>query len=378
MIYADCAATTPVSDMVLRAMMPFLTDSYGNPSSIYGAGRAASRAVEDARERIAAVLGCRPDELIFTSCGSESDNHALTGILPHTDRKKIVTDSIEHHAVLNTCSHLEKNGYSLTVVPPDGDGIVSIQGIGSATDSDTAIVSVMAVNNETGTIQPIREIADIAHKNGALFHTDAVQAVPHMRIDLSYIDLMSISGHKFHAPKGIGLLYAKKGTKLDSFIFGGPQERGLRAGTQNVAGIVGMAAALEETVKDMEQRESILLDERNYILSRLFNDIPDISLNGSAQKRIAGNINISIPGCETETMLLMLDNKGICASGGSACASGALGGSHVLQAMDKDESTVSSSLRLSFLEPVGRDKCDELCDAVIWAAQTIRRLRSEK
>ena len=376
MIYADCAATTPVSEGVLEEMMPYFRDNFGNPSTVYKTGRNAARALETARERIAAVLGCHPAEIYFTSCGTESDNWALTGAAFAGERKHIVTTQIEHHAVLHTCDFLERRGYTTTRIAPQRNGIVTVGDIRSAVTDDTAIVSVMYVNNEVGTIQPIHEAADAAHERGALFHTDAVQAAGHIRIDLSEgdIDLLSVSGHKLHAPKGIGLLYIKKGTKTDNFIHGGAQERGRRAGTENVAFAVGLARAFEECANGMAEREAALLAEREYITDRILSEVPGSYFNGDRQQRTAGNMNSSFDGTDGESLVLLLDIEGVACSSGSACTSGAVNASHVLKAMGTGEKLAKGSLRLSFSEPVGRENADRICDAVKKTTEKIRRL----
>ncbi|MBQ5310417.1 MAG: cysteine desulfurase [Oscillospiraceae bacterium] len=374
MIYADCAATTPVSEAVLAEMMPYFTDSYGNPSTLYKLGRNAGSALETARERIAAVLGCHPAEIFFTSCGTESDNWALTGTAKAGHN--IVTTSIEHHAVLHTCDYLEKRGMEIRRISPDSNGIVPAERLISAMDNNTTLVSVMYANNEVGTVQPVYEAAQAAHERGILFHTDAVQAAGHTAIDLSsgVIDMMSISGHKLHAPKGIGLLYIRKGVILENFMHGGAQEMGKRAGTENVAFAVGLARALEDRMSGMEEREASLLAEREYITERILSEIPASVLNGDRHRRAAGNMNFSFDGADGESLILLLDIEGVSCSSGSACASGAVNASHVLRAMGIDEKLAKCSLRLSFSEPIGRGACDMLCDAVKRSVEKIRRL----
>lgn len=376
MIYADCAATTPVSEGVLEEMLPYFREDFGNPSTIYKTGRNASRALENARERIAAVLNCHPTEIYFTSCGTESDNWALTGPVMSGKRKHIVTSMTEHHAILHTADYLEKHGCTVSRIAPQSDGIVSADALRAAVRDDTAIVSLMYVNNEVGTIQPIHEAAAAAHERGALFHTDAVQAAGHMKIDLSAgnIDLLSVSGHKLHAPKGIGLLYIRKGVYPDNFIHGGAQERGRRAGTENVAFAVGLAKAFEERAAGMEERESLLLAEREHITERILSEIPQSYLNGDRHTRTAGNMNFSFGGTDGESLVLLMDIEGVACSSGSACTSGAVNASHVLRAMGVSEELAKGSVRLSFSDPVGMDNADKVCDAVKKTVAKIRHL----
>ena len=353
-IYADNAATTQMSQRVLEAMLPHLMGEYGNPSSIYGLGRSARMAVETAREQAAAVLGCLPGEIYFTSCGSESDNWAIKGVaekMAAKGKKHIVTSVFEHHAVLHTCKHLEKLGWEVTYLPVGSEGIVNPADVESAIREDTALVTIMYANNEIGTVQPIPEIGAVCKAHGVYFHTDAVQAVGHVAINVKEqnIDLLSLSGHKIHAPKGVGILYMKNGIGLPNFIDGGGQERNKRAGTENVASIVGLGKALEEANFQMGPRNSRVLAMRDKLIDGLL-AIPRTRLNGSREHRLPGNVNISFEGVEGESLLLMLDLKGICASSGSACTSGSLDPSHVLLALGLPHEIAHGSLRLSINE----------------------------
>ncbi len=353
-IYADNAATTQVSQRVLEAMLPYLMGEYGNPSSIYGLGRSARMAIETAREQAAAVLGCLPGEIYFTSCGSESDNWAIKGVaekMAEKGKKHIITSAFEHHAVLHTCKHLEKLGWQVTYLPVGSEGIVNPADVESAIREDTALVTIMYANNEIGTVQPIPEIGAVCKAHGVYFHTDAVQAVGHVAINVKEqnIDLLSLSGHKIHAPKGIGILYMKNGIGLPNFIDGGGQERNKRAGTENVASIVGLGKALEEANFQMGPRNSRVLAMRDKLIDGLL-AIPRTRLNGSREHRLPGNVNISFEGVEGESLLLMLDLKGICASSGSACTSGSLDPSHVLLALGLPHEIAHGSLRLSINE----------------------------
>ena len=351
-VYADASATTPVSQEVLQAMLPYLTESFGNASSIYQMGRKNESAILNARTTIAQCLGANPKEIFFTSGGSESDNWAIKGttdILKSQGKKHIITTAMEHHAVLNTCQFLEKQGFKVTYLPVSSNGIIDPLDVKKAIREDTALVSVMYVNNEIGTIQPISEIGTICHEHGILFHTDAVQAVGNVEIDVQKqnIDLLSISGHKFHAPKGIGVLYIQNGVNISPLIHGGGQEMGKRAGTENVAGIVGISKALEIAVRDISEKVETLTPLRNQLIDGLL-QIKGTHLNGDRIQRICGNVNISIEGIEGESLILMLDMQGIQASSGSACSAGSLEPSHVLTAIGLGRESAHSSLRLTF------------------------------
>ncbi|MBQ3140339.1 MAG: cysteine desulfurase NifS [Clostridia bacterium] len=376
-IYADNAATTSVSKQVLDAMLPFLSEQFGNPSSLYSIGREAKEAVDRARKQVANAIGAKPEEIFFTSCGSESDNWALRGVA-HAQaakgKKHIITTEYEHHAVLETVEALAKDGYDITLVKPDGEGIVSPETVEAAIRPDTALVAVMYANNEIGTINPIADIGAVCKKHGVVFFTDAVQAVGHVEIDVAAqnIDLLSLSGHKIHAPKGIGALYIRKGVRVDKLITGGQQERGRRAGTENVPYIVGLGAAIEAATADIAGHNARVTAMRERLIDGLL-AIPDTRLNGSRTKRLCGNANVSFEGIEGESLLLWLDMKGICASTGSACASASLDPSHVLLSIGVPVEIAHGSLRVS----LGDDNTDEEVDAIVAAVtETVERLRA--
>ena len=354
LIYADNAATTQVSPGVLEAMLPYLKGEYGNPSSIYGLGRAARAAVEQARKQAADALGCQPGEIYFTSCGSESDNWAIKGMaekMAAKGKKHIITTAFEHHAVLHACRHLSEQGFDITYLPVGEEGVVSPKAVEEALRRDTGLVTIMYANNEIGTIQPIEEIGAICRAHGVYFHTDAVQAVGHVPIDVKEqnIDLLSLSGHKIHGPKGVGILYVRNGIGLPNLLDGGGQERGRRAGTENVASIVGLGVALEEACRDIPQKNQKVQAMRDQLIDKLL-EIPHSRLNGSREHRLPGNVNLSFEGVEGESLLLMLDLKGIAASSGSACTSGSLDPSHVLLAIGLPHEIAHGSLRLSINE----------------------------
>ena len=334
LIYADHAATTAVSDEVLKEMLPYFQENFGNPSSIYAKGRENERAIMNARQRIAKCLNADPKEIFFTAGGSESDNWAIKGTadrLAQKGKKHIITSVFEHHAVLHTCEFLEKHGFEVTYLPVSPEGIVSPDDVEKAIREDTALVTIMFANNEIGTIQPIAEIGEICRKHHVLFHTDAVQAIGNVPVDVQKqnIDMLSLSGHKFHAPKGVGVLYVKKGIILPNLIHGGGQESGKRAGTENVPGIIGLAKALELATANIPEKIQKLTPLRDKLIDGILT-IEQTRLNGSRTQRLCGNVNISIVGIEGESLLLMLDNYGIQASSGSACTSGSLDPSHVL------------------------------------------------
>jgi len=358
-IYADNAATTQVSEEVLNAMLPYFRTGYGNASSIYKLGRDAQLAVETAREKVAAALGAAPAEIFFTSCGSEADNWALKGTvetMAKKGKKHIVTSVFEHHAILHTAQYLEKHGIEVTYVPVSNKGLVSPEDVKNAIREDTALVSIMFANNEIGTIQPIEEIAAVCHEKGVLFHTDAVQAVGHIDIDVKKmgIDMLSLSGHKIHAQKGIGALYVRKGIVLPNLIHGGAQERNKRAGTENVPAIVGLGVAIEAATKNIAEKNVSITAKRNRLIDGIL-QIPYTRLNGDRDKRLPGNLNISIEGIEGESLLLMLDMYGICASSGSACTSGSLDPSHVLLSIGLKHEIAHGSLRLSIEDNISDD-----------------------
>lgn len=376
-IYADNAATTQVSEEVLNAMMPYFRTAYGNASSIYKLGRDAQRDIETAREKVAKAIGADPNEIYFTSCGSESDNWAIKGVcdkLAPKGKKHIVTTVFEHHAILHTCQYMEKHGFEVTYVPIDSKGLVDPEDIRNAIREDTAIVSVMYANNEIGTIQPISEIAEICKEKGVIFHTDAVQAVGHVEIDVhkQKIDLLSLSGHKIHAQKGIGALYIRKGLSLPNFLHGGAQERNKRAGTENVPAIVGLGTAIEIATTDIAKKAAIITARRNRLIDGILK-LPKTRLNGDRDKRLPGNLNISIEGIEGESLLLMLDLNGICASSGSACTSGSLDPSHVLLALGLKHEVAHGSLRLSIDENTSDEDVDYILEVV---PKVVERLRA--
>ncbi len=351
MIYMDNAATTAVLPEVLDKMIPYYKDIYSNPSAIYSFAQKSKNAVEDARSVIADTLGAAPGEIYFTGGGSESDNWALklTADRYKDKGKHIITTAIEHHAVLHSAEYLEKSGYDVTYVKPDKDGYITPESIESAIRPDTILISVMTANNEVGTIEPVADIGEIAHKHGIIFHTDAVQAYGHIPIDVTAmnIDMLSASGHKFNGPKGVGFLYVSNKVKFGSFIHGGAQERGRRAGTINVPGIVGMAEAAKIHAQEMADDIAYISKLRNYMIDKIKSDIPYSYINGSLSERLPNNINVSFEFIEGETLLIMLDQNGICASSGSACTSGSLNPSHVLKAIGITDSLSHSALRLS-------------------------------
>ena len=378
-VYADNAATTNISDNALNAMLPFLKEQYGNPSSIYSLGAAASKAVLNARRQVAEALGAaRPSEIFFTSGGSEADNFAVKGaaaLAANRGKRHIITTNIEHHAVLHTCEYLEKQGFKVTYLPADSDGEITPEQVEAAICDETALVSVMAVNNEIGSILPVNEIGKVCRDKGVLFHTDAVQAIGQLKFDLQKmnIDMLSISGHKFHAPKGIGALYVRNGASPESLIHGGAQERGKRAGTENVAGIVAMGVAVTEAVSGISERNARLSAMRDRLIDGILSTIPYCRLNGGRTHRSSGNVNVSFRGIEGESLILALDIKGIAASSGSACASGSIDPSHVLTAIGLDAELAKGSLRLS----LGDNNSDEDIDHILEVLpETVKRLRS--
>lgn len=350
-IYFDNAATTKPRKEVIDKMLPYITEKYGNPSSIYKIARENKEAVDEARQAVAEAINARPNEIYFTAGGSESDNWALKGIADsYSDKgRHIITTAIEHHAILHTCEYLESKGFEVTYLPVDEYGIVSLEELKSAIREDTILISVMFANNEIGSVQPIAEIGKIAREKGIVFHTDAVQAVGHLPIDVEEmnIDLLSLSGHKLYGPKGIGALYVRKGIRLKPFIHGGAQERGKRAGTENVPGIVGLGEAVRLASAEMDEERARLVSLRDKLIDGILTSIPHSRLNGHPEKRLPGNVNISFEFIEGESMLLLLDMKGICASSGSACTSGSLDPSHVLLAIGLPHEKAHGSLRLT-------------------------------
>ncbi len=350
-IYFDHGATTFVRPEVIAKMLPYFGLSYGNPSSIYNLARSAKHAVDSARATIAECINAKADEIYFTGCGSESDNWALKGVLSANKKKgnHIITSAIEHHAIISTCEYLEKQGYEVTYVPVDEFGMVNPADIEAAITDKTVLISVMFANNEIGTIEPVKEIGEIAKKHNIYFHTDAVQAVGHIPVDVENmnIDLLSMSAHKFNGPKGIGALYIKKGVKIDNLIHGGGQEKSKRAGTENVPSIIGMAEALRLACLEMEEHNKKLIEYRDKIIAEIQQTIPYVKLNGHPTKRLPGNVNFSFNYIEGESLLLLLDLKGISASTGSACASGSLDPSHVLLGIGLSHEVAHSSLRIT-------------------------------
>ncbi|MBR3928957.1 MAG: cysteine desulfurase NifS [Clostridia bacterium] len=376
-IYMDNAATTRVTEPVFEAMKPYFCDLYGNPSSVHAFGREARRAVEEARRQVAAALGCEAREVYFTGCGTESDNWAIKGCAyaAKNGRKTIVSTNIEHHAVLHTLEALEKEGFNVIYVPVDEEGIVKMDEMKKAITEDTLLVTVMAANNEIGTIQPIEEIASLAHEKGALFHTDAVQAIGSMRFNVKEmgIDMLSLSGHKFHAPKGVGVLYIKNGLRIRPLIAGGAQERTQRAGTENLASIVALGKAITLANENIDEHNAKLSEMRDALIEKILTRIPETRLNGHKEKRLPGNVNVSISYIEGEALLLSLDLKGIAASSGSACTSGSLDPSHVLLAIGLPHEIAHGSLRLSLSEENTMEEVDYVVDAL---EDIVKRLRA--
>ena len=364
-VYLDNAATTALSPKVLEKMMPYLTDTYGNASSPHSFGQTARIGVEHAREQVARAINADPSEIVFTGCGTESDNTVLFGVAERYAKKgdHIITTNVEHHAILHSCAALEKKGIKVTYLPVDKDGLVTPEQVRDAITDKTILVSVMFANNEVGTIMPIPEIAAVCHEKGVLCHTDAVQAAGHIPIDVKAmgIDMLSISGHKFHGPKGVGVLYERKGIRLPSYIIGGEQEKGRRAGTENVAGIVGLGEALELAVTNMSETSARMTRMRDRLIEGIEATIPEVKLNGHRTKRLPNNVNFSIKYIEGESILLMLDMAGIAASSGSACTSGSLDPSHVLLALGLTHEVAHGSVRMT----LGDDTTDEDIDYVL-------------
>ena len=367
-IYADNAATTKMSSAAIESMIQTMQNTYGNPSSLYTIGQVAKEELEAARAEIAETINAEPREIIFTSGGSEADNQALLStamIGKKKGKKHIISSMFEHHAILHTLNKLEKNGFTVTLLPVHENGIVRIDELADAIREDTCLVTIMTANNEIGTIQPIEEIGKLCREKGVIFHTDAVQAVGHLPIDVKAqnIDMLSASAHKFHGPKGVGFLYAKKGIVLSSLIEGGAQERGKRAGTENLPGIVSMTTALKEAVDKMDSANAHKTKIRDYLIKGL-SQIPHSALNGDAKNRLSGNINFSFEGIEGESLLILLDQRGISASSGSACTSGALDPSHVLLAIGRIHDVAHGSLRLSIGDEITMEEADYIIDAV--------------
>ncbi|MDO4438060.1 MAG: cysteine desulfurase NifS [Eubacteriales bacterium] len=376
-VYADNAATTKVSDKALEAMMLGLTTLYGNPSSLHEEGREAEHELLKARMEIAALMGAETDEIYFTSGGSESDNWAIREMAKRGSKKgkmHLISTEFEHHAVLHTLQKLEKEGFAVTYIKPEANGIIDIEKLKAAIRPDTALVTVMYANNEIGTIQPIKEIADICHEHDIIFHTDAVQALGHIPVNVKEngIDLMSFSGHKFNGPKGVGGLYVKKGIVIGNLIDGGAQERRKRAGTENIPGIMGMAAALKEAVEEMDTEIEKLTALRDRLIDGIIEKIPAVHLNGDRERRVPGNVNFCFEGIEGESLLLRLDLAGIAASSGSACTSGSLDPSHVLLSIGVPKELAHGSLRLSFGKYNTEEEIDYILEVLPDIVKTLR------
>ena len=377
-VYADNAATTQMSDSVLKAMMPLLTDIYGNPSSLHSVGQIAKEHLEAARETVAECIGADPKEIYFTSGGSEADNQAIRSAAlfgAKKGKKHLISTKIEHHAVLHTLKKLEREGFEVTLLDVGADGIVDPADVEKAIREDTALVTIMYANNEIGTLQPIDEIAKICKEKKVTFHTDAVQAVGHVPVNVhaQNIDMLSLSGHKFHGPKGIGVLYVRKGVPLFNLIEGGAQERGRRAGTENIPAIVGMAAALKEAVANLDENMAKISAMRDRLIEGL-SQVEHSRLNGDAKKRLPGNVNFCFEGIEGESLLLLLDAAGICASSGSACTSGSLDPSHVLLAIGRPHEVAHGSLRLSLCEWNTQEEVDHILREVPRVVEYLRSM----
>lgn len=378
LIYLDNAATTKTAPEVVEAMLPYFTEHFGNPSSVYGFASANKDVITKQREIIADALGANGNEIYFTAGGSESDNWALkaTAEAYGSKGKHIITSKIEHHAILHTCEYLEQRGYEITYLDVDENGIVDLEQLKNAIREDTILISIMFANNEIGTIQPIREIGQIAKEHKILFHTDAVQAfgqVP-INVDEYHIDMLSASGHKLNGPKGIGFLYIRRGVKIRSFVHGGAQERKRRAGTENVPGIVGLGKAVERAVSTMKERTEKEVELRDYLIERIKAEIPYCRLNGDRSQRLPNNVNFSFQFVEGESLLIMLDMKGICASSGSACTSGSLDPSHVLLAIGLPHEIAHGSLRMTLNEEVTKEDLDYVVDTLKEIVQNLRNM----
>ena len=378
-IYFDNAATTKVKDEVFKEMEPYLTQEYGNPSSIYNIGRKAKKAIEEAREKVAKLIGADKNDIYFTSCGSESDNTALKGIAYSNKNKgnHIITSKIEHHAILESCEQLETQGFEVTYVNVNKDGIIDLEELRNAIKENTILISIMFANNEIGTIQPIEEIAKIAKEKNIIFHTDAVQAVGNVPINVKdmNIDMLSLSGHKIYGPKGIGALYVKKGIEFTKFMNGGHQEKNKRAGTENVASIVGLGKACELSEIGLKQHIKHLEELRNYYNKEIQNRIEDVKINGTMEKKLPGNSNISFKGIDAGGLLLELDKKGICASSGSACTSGEAKPSHVLTAIGLEPEYIQGALRITIGEFNTKAQIDYLVENLIEDVNKLRKIK---
>lgn len=377
LIYLDNAATTALKPEVFEAMKPYFLENYSNPNSIYTFAQQSKKAVDEARETIAALIGAKPNEIYFTAGGSESDNWAIKGCAEAfaSKGKHMITTKIEHHAVLHTCEYLEKKGVEVTYLDVDEDGRISLDQLEQAIRPDTFLISIMFANNEIGTIEPVREIGAIAKKHGVLFHTDAVQAFGHVpvQVDELNIDMLSASAHKFHGPKGVGFFYMRNSVKLGAYLHGGAQERSKRAGTTNVPGIVGMAKAAQLAVDSMEENSKKIAAVRDYLIERVLAEVPFSRLNGHREQRLPNNANFCFRFIEGESLLIMLDQKGICASSGSACTSGSLDPSHVLLAIGLPHEIAHGSLRLTLSEETTMEDVDTVADSL---KAIVERLRS--
>ena len=377
-VYMDNGATTRVTEPVMAAMQPYFCEIFGNPSSVHGYGREARRAVEAARAQVARAIGAEPREIYFTGCGTEADNWAIRGAAYANVKKgkHIITTNFEHHAVLHTCKQLEKEGFEVTYLPVDADGLVTPEQLEAAIRPDTTLVTIMYANNEIGTVEPIPALAAVAKAKGVLFHTDAVQAIGHVNIDVKaqQIDMLSLSGHKFHAPKGIGALYLRQGVRLQQLMQGGAQERNQRPGTENLAGIVGLGTAIELATADIEGRAARMRKVRDHMIKRIMDEIPYVKLNGHPTQRMCGNVNVSFQFIEGESLLLHLDLKGIAASSGSACTSGSLDPSHVLLAIGLPHEIAHGSLRLSLCEENTLEEADYVVDALVEIVAKLRAM----
>ena len=376
-IYMDHAATTDMLPQVRKAMAPYLMDEYGNASTAYGMGQRAQKAMEDAREKIAYRLDAHPEEIFFTSGGSESDNWVVKNVAgaKKEQGKHIITSQIEHHAILRSCEYLESLGYDVTYLPVDDYGVVDPKELKDAIKADTTLVSIMTGNNEIGTIEPITELGAIAKSKGVDFHTDAVQAVGQIPLSLAQlpVDYLSASAHKFHGPKGVGFLYVRKDEHLPSFIHGGSQERGKRAGTENVAGIVGMAEALDIAVQEMRYTRPRLIRLRNYFVERVLHEIADTRLNGHRYQRLPGNVNFSIRGVDATALLVLMEEEGICASAGSACNTGQTRISHVIEAIHVPEDYAAGSIRFTMGRATSRQEVDQTIEALKKCVEILRK-----
>lgn len=377
-IYLDNAATTATRPEVLETMLPYFTQQFGNPSSVHFFGREARKAVENARRQVAAAIGCEPREVYFTAGGTESDNWAIRSAAEMQQKKgkHIITSAIEHHAVLHTCELLEKQGYEVTYLPVDEEGVVSVESVKNAIRPDTILITIMAANNEIGTLQPIAEIGAIAKEHGILFHTDAVQAIGAVPVDVKEwnVDMLSLSGHKFHAPKGVGALYVRKGVRISNLIYGGAQERGLRAGTENLPGIVGLGKAIELATAELDEYAQRVSALRDKLIDGILEKIPDVRLNGHRTQRLPGNVNVSVKYVEGEALLMRLDLAGIAASSGSACTSGSLDPSHVLLAIGLPHEIAHGSLRLSMSNETTEEDVDYVLETLPGIVETLRAM----